>query len=146
VKKTVTFCPHISLGKNKTLEIQFGRWKDWYHNPFDIGVEYTRNQDHAGFRFNFDFRGFHLYFSICDNRHWNHEKNRWCNEKDAEQISKKFQRIDSKKETKPEVYEDVADYYTCRLFSCSRDKTVALLKHVKSLRCEINKMRFFGKK
>jgi len=73
---------HLSLSKNKTLEVQVELWEEdtcW----FDFELSCTRKTDHAGFYLDIVIWRFCFYFSICDNRHWNYDENRWETERDA---------------------------------------------------------------
>lgn len=67
---------HKSLSKNKTLEVQFELW-DEDSNWFEFHFEWSKKCDHAGLDIRIALWKFAFYFSICDNRHWNYDKNRW---------------------------------------------------------------------
>jgi hypothetical protein len=71
----------ISLTKNKTFEYQFDRCHSDTYFRFDIN--FKRKTDHAGLSFEFSiFKLFTISLSICDNRHWNYEKNRYAESTD----------------------------------------------------------------
>ena len=44
---------------------------------FRIEFEVTTQQDHAGCNLEFGLLGYGASFTMYDNRHWNHEENRW---------------------------------------------------------------------
>lgn len=44
---------------------------------FRIEFEVTTQQDHAGCNIEFGLLGYGVSFTMYDNRHWNHEENRW---------------------------------------------------------------------
>jgi hypothetical protein len=73
---------HLSLSENKTLEVQLELWEEdscW----FDFHISWSRKTDHAGFNFDISIWRFAFYFSICDNRHWDYDKNTWSTYKGA---------------------------------------------------------------
>jgi len=74
-KERMYFLWRPRLTKNKSLEIQFGKWKHW--SWFHFGVELTRKQDHAGFRLNIEIVGFDLNIIVYDHRHWDSDKDRY---------------------------------------------------------------------
>jgi len=69
---------HLSLSKNKTLEVQFSIWDEEDSPWFDFSCSLTRKKDHAGFNLSITIYRFAFYFSICDNRHWDEDENKWC--------------------------------------------------------------------
>jgi hypothetical protein len=44
---------------------------------FRIEFEVTTQQDHAGMNLELGLLGYHIGFTVYDNRHWNHEEHRW---------------------------------------------------------------------
>ena len=68
---------HLSLSKNKTLEVQISRWEEEDSPWFDFHFSLTRKQDHAGFNLSITIYRFAFYFFICDNRHWDIDDNEW---------------------------------------------------------------------
>lgn len=77
------FYKYWSVTKNKTLEVQVSRGgDDLIGGSFRIGIR----EDHAGLSFDISlFRRF-ISISFQDNRHWNHEKNRYVNYDDPEEV------------------------------------------------------------
>lgn len=49
---------------------------DWC-KYFGLQITWTRHTDHAGFNFMFSLMRFSVEFTIYDNRHWDHDKNKW---------------------------------------------------------------------
>jgi hypothetical protein len=48
-------------------------WKDYFR--FDLS--WTRNCDHAGFRFDFSLARLQIEFLIYDQRHWDYDTQQW---------------------------------------------------------------------
>jgi len=67
----------ISLSENKTLEVQAEFWKEEDSTWFEFHFEWSKKRDHAGLDIRIEIWRFGFYFSICDNRHWDYEKNQW---------------------------------------------------------------------
>jgi hypothetical protein len=72
------FCPHGSFKwwPHKHWEIQFSRW------PTDVLVKAEfdlrfRGSDHAGPSIYLEVLGLMFHAQIYDDRHWNHDANRW---------------------------------------------------------------------
>ena len=66
----------FSVSKNKTLEAQIfidKQMSKWFH----FSMSWSRKGDHAGLNLEFGILGVFFYWSICDNRHWNWDANRW---------------------------------------------------------------------
>lgn len=83
--------------KLKTVELQifwwfkpavsFDFWFNLFRNEFSItlgllglfkfSVSYDTKSDHCGFRFALTLIFISLEFNFTDNRHWDHENNRW---------------------------------------------------------------------
>lgn len=42
---------------------------------FELG--WTMRQDHAGANLELGLLGWEIHFNLYDNRHWNHESNKW---------------------------------------------------------------------
>lgn len=74
-----------SLTENKTLSIQLSKSPE-YIKIFGITVDMSiwSGKDHAGFIFEIDLMRYFFIFSICDNRHWNYEKNRYYTKEELE--------------------------------------------------------------
>ncbi len=60
--------------KNKYWEVQL--MKDC--ELFCIEFSWTTKQDHAGLRIDFGLIGYKVTFTVYDNRHWDYEKEDWC--------------------------------------------------------------------
>ncbi len=73
---------HLSLSENKTLEVQLELW-DSDETIFRFDFQWSRRTDHAGLNITFAIWRFSFYFSICDNRHWDYDKNTWSTYKGA---------------------------------------------------------------
>lgn len=79
---------HLSLSENKTLEVQFEAWEEFSSSSwFDFHIMWSRKTDHAGFYIDISIWKFAFYFSICDNRHWNDDENRWEDDRDVRKRS-----------------------------------------------------------
>ena len=65
----------IYLTKHKFLELQL-----ILSNKLKTGFDFTKSIhcDHAGIEMEIYILGFEFSFRIYDNRHWDHEKNKWC--------------------------------------------------------------------
>ncbi len=59
--------------KNKFWEIQILK----NDNLFRLEFGFTVRQDHAGLNLELGLLGYEIHFTFYDNRHWNHEENRW---------------------------------------------------------------------
>lgn len=59
--------------KNKYWEVQIIK----NDNLLRLEFAYTIKQDHAGLNLELGLLGYEIHFNIYDNRHWNHEENRW---------------------------------------------------------------------
>lgn len=69
------WCKAWKIAKNKYLEIQFSKWKDWQW--IDLSLRWTRKCDHAGLRFSIHIVGFEFDLCVYDCRHWSYEKGKW---------------------------------------------------------------------
>jgi hypothetical protein len=69
------WCSGFRITANKSFEIQVGRFRDG--SVFEISLEWTRRQDHAGLGLHMEVWGFHLIATLYDNRHWDYEKGKW---------------------------------------------------------------------
>ena len=61
--------------KNKRLEIE--TYSDNKYEWFDLSVQWTRNQDHAGLRFSGALWKYSFDMHFYDIRHWDEYKNQW---------------------------------------------------------------------
>lgn len=69
---------YFKISKNKTLEFQV-EGKNYANDIFNISLRWSRKEDHAGLRFEFTvYKLFFISLSICDNRHFNYDEDRWC--------------------------------------------------------------------
>lgn len=59
--------------KNKFWELQLMRTAE----IFKLKVSFTSRQDHAGPEFEIGLLGLNFHAMIYDNRHWDHDNNRW---------------------------------------------------------------------
>jgi hypothetical protein len=66
----------FKISKNKSSEIQMGKWKDWT-NYVHLNIILSRRTDHAGFEIMIEICGFYLIFNVYDNRHWDYKNNCW---------------------------------------------------------------------
>lgn len=48
----------------------------------NLYVGFTTRRDHAGFNFNIGLFGREIVFTVYDCRHWDYEKDCWCNNGD----------------------------------------------------------------
>ncbi len=62
-----------TLLKNKFWEVQILK----NDNLFRLEFGFTVRQDHAGLNLELGLLGYEIHFTFYDNRHWNHEENRW---------------------------------------------------------------------
>lgn len=83
--KSITIFPpaiwlYFKLFKNKTFEYQFETSKEFVNkNYFQLKLSWSRKTHYAGLEFEFSlFKLFWVMITICDNRHWNFAKDRWC--------------------------------------------------------------------
>ena len=75
-KADVNWCKFWRVSKNKTMEVQFTYWERHW-NWWNIHCSCSRRQDHAGFKLEIELFGLYFHLWICDNRHWNIEKDDW---------------------------------------------------------------------
>lgn len=61
----------ISLSKNKYFELQIDSFEPTW---FEFTLNWTRNCDHAGFRFEFQIWSFYFNVTVYDTRHWDEDK------------------------------------------------------------------------
>jgi hypothetical protein len=59
--------------KNKFWEVQIIKGPELFRFEFEV----TTQQDHAGVNIELGLLGYHIGFTVYDNRHWNHEKKAW---------------------------------------------------------------------
>jgi hypothetical protein len=89
-KNNYDWCKHYfykswSVSKHKTLELQISRGGNAI---IGSSFHWSVNCDHAGVIFDIElFRRF-LHVSLCDNRHWNREKNRYVNYDNPDEVEK----------------------------------------------------------
>jgi hypothetical protein len=60
---------------HKSLEIELGTVTN---QGLSVGWQFRSRGDHAGLRCWLDLFRVYFSFSIQDDRHWNWQKNRWC--------------------------------------------------------------------
>lgn len=73
------------LSKHKSLEIQLSKAGN---SLIGLSVDWSICRDHAGLMIDLSlFRHFFI-INFYDNRHWNHEKNRYVNYDDPEEVEK----------------------------------------------------------
>lgn len=72
----------FNVTKHKVFEIQIDDFSS--ATLFNFEINWTRNCDHAGFRFWLCWPSFTFTVAIEDSRHWNHDKNRWYKEDEYE--------------------------------------------------------------
>lgn len=67
------------LSTNKSIEFQFNLFdSDMSPDIFELHIEWTTKQDHAGFGFIFSIYKFiFVQAMIYDHRHWDYDNNRW---------------------------------------------------------------------
>ena len=58
---------------NKFWELQILKGPELLRFEFEV----TTQQDHAGMNIELALLGYHIGFTVYDNRHWNHEEHRW---------------------------------------------------------------------
>jgi hypothetical protein len=58
---------------NKFIELEFYKDSSIVSFNFDLTVR----QSHSGLDFEVGLLGFCVHFMLYDNRHWNHEKDKW---------------------------------------------------------------------
>lgn len=61
----------------KYFEVEFCSHKEW--NYFDLDISWTRKQDHAGLKLDFELLGLNLVIQVYDSRHWDYENDEWEN-------------------------------------------------------------------
>ena len=59
--------------KHKYWEVQIIQCDNLLRFEFSV----TTRQDHAGINLEIGLLGYEIHFTIYDNRHWNHEGERW---------------------------------------------------------------------
>ena len=59
--------------KHKYIELELLK----LDNLLRIELQFTTQQDHAGFNFELGLFGYEVHFTFYDNRHWNYEEGRW---------------------------------------------------------------------
>ena len=59
--------------KHKFWELQILKCPELLRFEFEL----TTQQDHAGMNIELALLGYHIGFTIYDNRHWNHYEHRW---------------------------------------------------------------------
>jgi hypothetical protein len=64
------------LTKNKYLELSLTLQRKT-NTYFWLDISWSKETDHAGFRFDFQFFKLAFCFNIYDNRHWDYELNKW---------------------------------------------------------------------
>lgn len=74
-KGNVYRCWDWSVSRHKTIEFQLSRWEHW--SWFSFILEWTRKQDHAGFRLEAEVLGYSIILLLYDNRHWDHDAGTW---------------------------------------------------------------------
>jgi hypothetical protein len=79
------FYKYWSITKYKTLEIQFNRGGNTIVGG---SFRWDANCDHAGVMFDIELYRRFLHISICDNRHWNHDENRYVNYDNPKEVEK----------------------------------------------------------
>lgn len=73
----------------ENLFVKFGN-TPWKHKHWEVQIlkndnlirvefEFTIKQDHAGINLELGLFGYEIHFTFYDNRHWNHEQERWEN-------------------------------------------------------------------
>lgn len=63
---------------NKFWEVEIIETSD----IFNVEIDLTYRESHAGIRTRFGLFGYTAYFTIYDSRHWNHLEGRWEEEQD----------------------------------------------------------------
>jgi hypothetical protein len=66
------------ITKNKSFEYQLELGRKFADQPFELSLNWSHKQDHAGIKFIFSvYKLFWISFTIYDNRHWNFTEDRW---------------------------------------------------------------------
>ena len=73
------FSKHIAA--HKTFELQISRFDPDRVIDIDLDLNW-RGRDHAGPKLELSVLGYYFSVGIYDNRHWNHNENRWENDYD----------------------------------------------------------------
>jgi len=65
--------------KHKHFNLQIG-WYEKLETWFNIGLEWSRRRDHAGFRLDISILWFYFIFYTYDNRHWCEKCDTWMSD------------------------------------------------------------------
>jgi hypothetical protein len=68
---------HKRLSTNKTFEVQLSYFGFEHIFSFEIALNWTFKQDHAGPSFRLTIFGLDFNISVNDNRHWDYDNNCW---------------------------------------------------------------------
>ena len=77
----------LQLSEHKNLEVELFWVSGEYWNVFDVGTKWTRKCDHAGLHVQLELFRLFFVFSIYDSRHWDDEKETWCEGGEVPEIS-----------------------------------------------------------
>jgi len=67
-------CISGRFGKNKAWELEHTYYSG---SLFDIDINWSIKEDHAGFNVTLGLLGYGVSFRIYNIKHWNYEKNTW---------------------------------------------------------------------
>lgn len=56
----------------------FGIYITLFGDLFNVGLDWTRRTDHAGFTFDVSLLWLIIHTTIYDTRHWDYDKEDWC--------------------------------------------------------------------
>jgi len=70
------YCPIVGHKHFETEVSYIKDEKNWY-SYFNFSIRWDRKISHAGFHIGTDILGVNFSLEIYDDRHWNHDKNRW---------------------------------------------------------------------